>query len=122
MAQTFAAEGVAKDSDDGAFRVVLSAEEGLRVGENELVVRLGFHDPHDPLSPGRGIPGAEVLLFAWMPHAGIELEELRGVHVGDGRYAIGLELPEPGVWQLDFGFAVGDGVSDSASFAFVIGE
>jgi len=115
-------EGVAKDSEAGAFRVVLSAEDGLRVGENTLIVRLGFHDPDDPLATGRGIPGADVALYAWMPQGDGAVDGVRGVYVGDGRYRLDLEIPEPGVWQLDFDLAVGDGVDDSVSFAFVLGE
>lgn len=120
VAETFA-EGVARDSEDGAFRVVLSSEDGLGVGENTLIVRLGFHDPHDPSAPGLGIPGARVVLDAWMPHGTGELTGLHGVHLGDGHYAIELALPAPGVWQLDFDLAVGDAVSDSVSFAFLVG-
>jgi hypothetical protein len=122
VAESFT-EGMAKDSDDGAFRVALSSDEGgLRVGPNTLVVRLGFHDPNDPLALGRGIPGAEVRLDAWMPHGTGEVLDLRGIYVEDGRYEIALDLPAPGVWQLDFQFAVGSGVSDSVSFAFIIDE
>lgn len=120
-AETFV-EGVAKDSEAGAFRVVLSADDGLAVGANTLVVRLGFHDPQDPLAPGRGIPGAEVSLYAWMPQGDGSVDGVRGIYVGDGRYELELELAEPGIWQLDFDFAVGDGVDDSVSFAFVVGE
>jgi len=120
-AETFT-EGVAKDSEAGAFRVVLSADDGLAVGENTLRLRLGFHDPQDPAAPGRGIPGADVSVYAWMPHGDGALDGVRGVYVGDGEYELALELPEPGVWQLDFDLAVGDGVDDSVSFAFVIGE
>lgn len=123
-------QGVAKDSEGGAFRVVLSTpagfDEGLRVGENTLIVRLGFHDPDDPFAPGHGIPAAEVQLDAWMPSpqgSGGSVDGLRGVHVGDGRYEItGLTLPEPGVWQLDFALAIGENVDDSVSFAFVISD
>jgi hypothetical protein len=120
-AETFE-EGVAKDSDAGAFRVVLSSDHGLKVGENTLVVRLGFHDLHDPAAPGRGIPGADVMLDAWMPHDDLEVSGLRGVYVGDGSYEITWDIPEPGVWQLDFELAVGDGVQDSVSFAFIVGD
>jgi len=120
VAESFA-EGVAKDSDAGAFRVVLTTEDGLGVGENTLFVRLGFHDPHDPLAAGRGVPSADVVLHAWMPHSDGVVDGVRGVHVGDGRYEILLDLPAPGVWQLDLDLTVGDGVDDSVSFAFVVG-
>jgi hypothetical protein len=120
-AETFE-DGVAKDSDAGAFRVVLTTDGGLTVGENTLIVRLGFHEPDDPLAPGRGIPGADVTLDAWMPHDDFEVDGLRGVYVGDGSYEIAWEVPTPGVWQLDFDLAVGDGVQDSVSFAFVVSE
>jgi hypothetical protein len=120
-AETFV-EGIAKDSDAGAFRVMLTTADGFEVGENTLFVRLGFHDPHDPLAPGRGIPGADVMLDAWMPHDEGAVDGLRGVYVGDGQYAIDLDVASPGVWQLDFELGVGDGVRDSVSFAFVVGE
>jgi hypothetical protein len=115
-------EGMAKDSEYGAFRVVLTSEDGLEVGENTVFIRLGFHDPDDPLAPGRGIPAADVVLDAWMPYADGAVEDIRGVYFRDGIYAVELDLPEPGVWQLDFELAVGDGVHDSVSFAFVVGE
>jgi hypothetical protein len=120
-AETFE-EGVAKDSDGGAFRVVLTTEDGLEVGENTLVVRLGFHDPDDPAGPGRGIPGADVRLEAWMPYGDGAVSDLRGVYLGDGEYAVEVDLPERGIWQMDFDLRVGDGISDSVSFAFIIGE
>jgi hypothetical protein len=121
-AQTFE-DGLAKDSEAGAFRVVLTAPEGLGVGRNTLFVRLGFHDPRDPLAPGRGIPGAEVTLDAWMPKGKGAVDGIHGVHVGDGVYEIDeLILSKAGVWQLDFALAVGEGVDDSVSFAFVIAE
>jgi hypothetical protein len=120
-AETFA-EGVAKDSDVGAFRVMLSTADGLAVGDNTLFIRLGFHDPHDPTAPGQGIPGADVVLDAWMPHGDGSIEGVRGIYKGDGEYEIELELSEPGVWQLDFDLAVGEGVHDSVSFAFIVGE
>ena len=120
-AETFI-DGVAKDSEAGAFRVMLSAEDGLAVGANTLVLRLGFHDPADPLAPGLGIPGADVTLYAWMPHGSSSVDGVRGSYVGDGEYELELELPQPGVWQLDFDLAVGDDVDDSVSFAFVVGR
>ena len=120
VAESFA-EGTAKDSDQGAFRVMLTSDDGLEVGESTLIVRLGFHDPHDPLAPGRGIPSADVMLHAWMPHDDGVVDGVRGVHVGDGRYEIPLDLPKAGVWQLDFDLTVGDGVEDSVSFTFVVG-
>lgn len=120
-AETFE-EGIAKDSDLGAFRVVLTAEDELAVGDNTLFVRLGFHDPHDPTAPGRGIPGADVALNAWMPQGDGAVGDVRGIYVGDGTYRVELAVPEPGIWQLDFDLAVGDGVHDSVSFAFLIGD
>lgn len=120
-AETFQ-EGVAKDSDGGAFRVVLTTEDGLEVGDNTLFIRLGFHDPEDPDDPGRGIPGAAVEVEAWMPYGDGALSEVRGVYLDDGEYELELDLPEPGIWQLDFDIGVGDGITDSVSFAFVVGE
>lgn len=115
-------QGVMKTSDDGAFRVVLTSEAGLAVGPNALVVRLGFEDPNDPSSPGRGIPAADVALSAWMPQGDGAVDGIRGEYLGDGRYAVDVEFAEPGIWQLDFDLAVGDGIDDSVSFAFVVGE
>ena len=124
-AQTFE-DGVAKDTRDGAFRVVLTSDlegegDGLTVGDNTLYVRLGFHDPHNPEDPGRGIPSANVEVLAWMPYADGAVEG-RGTYVGDGVYAVDLDLSEAGIWQLDLEFEVGKSVADEVSFAFIIGE
>src|SRR5690606_15837846 len=54
-------DGMACDSDQGAFRVTLWSDSGeLEVGRNDLVIRLGFHDPSDPEAPGIGIPSARI--------------------------------------------------------------
>jgi hypothetical protein len=116
-------DGVAKDTEGGAFRIVLNTGDGaLEVGQNQLVVRVGFHDPDDPLDPGQGIPGAQIELLAWMPlDDGLMDRDLAVQYVGDGEYLIdGLELDRPGVWQLDMAIAVGATMRENVSFAFVI--
>lgn len=118
-------EGVAKDTEGGAFRVVLTTNDGaLEVGDNQLVVRVGFHDPDDALDPGQGIPGAQIELLAWMPlDDGLIDRSLAAQYVGDGEYLIdGVELDRPGVWQLDLEIAVGTTMRENVSFAFVVGE
>jgi hypothetical protein len=67
-------DGMALDSDNGAFRVVLSSEDGkLGTGRNDLIVRVGFHDPSDPEAEGRGIPNADVIVDAWMPNTELSM-------------------------------------------------
>lgn len=114
-------DGVGKDTEGGAFRVVLYAREGLSVGGNELVTRVGFHDPSDPLAPGYGIPGALVQLDAWPIDGDAEAVQSVGVHVGDGRYLFeDLELPAAGAWQFDFSIEVGETLDESVAFAFEV--
>jgi hypothetical protein len=114
-------DGIAKDTEGGAFRVVLYDREGLAVGANELVARVGFHDPGDPLAPGYGIPGARVHLDAWPIDGDAEAIELDGVHIGDGRYLFDdLELSAAGAWQFDFSIEVGQTMDESVAFAFQV--
>jgi hypothetical protein len=116
-------DGVAKDTEGGAFRIVLTSHDGsLDVGDNQLVVRVGFHDPEDPLDPGKGIPGASVELSAWMPLDDGQMERDVAVrYVGDGQYLIEpVVLDRAGVWQLDLGIAVGATIREEVSFAFVV--
>jgi hypothetical protein len=114
-------DGVAEDTEGGAFRVVLYARDGLAVGSNELVVHVGFHDPGDPLAPGYGIPGAHVQLDAWPIDGEGEAVVLDGVHIGDGRYLFDdLELSAAGAWQLDFSIQVGKTMDESVAFAFEV--
>ena len=118
--QTFH-DGIAEDTEGGAFRVTLHARDGLELGDNELIVHVGFHESSDSSDPGRGIPGADLRLDAWMPYADGASETLVGTHVGEGRYQIeGLVLDRPGIWQLDFAVAVGETLDERVSFAFVI--
>lgn len=114
-------DGVAKDTEGGAFRVLLYSREGLDVGANELVARVGFHDPEDPLAPGYGIPGARVHLDAWPIDGDGATVELDGAYVGDGRYVFdALELSAAGAWQLDFSIQVGETLDESVAFAFEV--
>lgn len=114
-------DGVGKDTEGGAFRVVLYAREGLAVGDNELVTHVGMHDPGDPLAPGYGIPGARVHLDAWPIDGDGEAVEFEGVYVGDGRYLFEeLELSAPGAWQFDFSIEVGETLDESVAFAFEV--
>ncbi|WP_106093093.1 hypothetical protein [Enhygromyxa salina] len=114
-------DGVAKDTEGGAFRVVLSSRDGLEVGENSLVARVGFHDAHDPEDPGVGIPGADVQLDAYMADGSGVVSDLRGQYLGDGRYEIiGLELSEPGIWRFELSIAVGATIDESVAFVFSV--
>lgn len=116
-------DGMALDSDSGAFRLVLSSEDGrLGTGRNDLLVRVGFHDPHDPEAEGRGIPNAELLVDAWMPdtevamHSAIEIS-----YMGDGAYAVeNVVLDRAGVWNFDIVIRVGDGMHETVSLAFEV--
>jgi hypothetical protein len=116
-------DGVSKDTEGGAFRVVLYARKGLDVGTNELVTRVGFHDPSDPLGPGYGIPGARVHVDVFPIDGEGEAIELDAVYVGDGRYVFEeLSLSDPGAWQFEFGIEVGETLDESVAFAFEISE
>jgi hypothetical protein len=114
-------DGIGKDTEGGAFRVVLYGRDGLNVGDNELIARVGFHDPGDPLAPGYGIPGARVHLDAWPLDGDGESVELDGAYVGDGRYQFDdLELSAAGAWQFDFSIEVGETLDESVAFAFEV--
>ncbi len=114
-------DGMAIDSDTGAFRVTLSsADGGMGVGRNDLVVRIGFHDPSAPNAEGRGVPGADLLLETWRPgtesvlHSEVE-------YLGDGAYAIeNVLLDAEGVWNMDLEIAVGEGMYETCTLAFEI--
>lgn len=121
-ARTFE-NGVSSDTDGGAFRVVLTSREGLDVGENSVIARVGFHDAHDPDDPGKGIPGADVRLDAYMPGGHGFVGNLPGTYLGDGRYEIsGLELDRAGIWRFEFSIAVGATIDESVAFVFSVAE
>ena len=114
-------DGMAVDSDDGAFRVVLSSEDGaLGTGRNDLIVRVGFHDPSDPQAEGRGIPNANVIVDAWMPDAEVAMQsDIEVSYIGDGAYAVeNVVLDRKGVWNFDIEIRVGDGMYETVSLAF----
>lgn len=114
-------DGVSKDTEGGAFRVVLNARGTLDVGANELMAHVGFHDPADPSGPGFGVPSARVHLDAYPIDGGGEAVELDGVHVGDGRYLFDdLELSAAGAWQFEFTIEAGKTIDESVAFAFEI--
>lgn len=118
-------DGMALDSDDGAFRVTLWSDSGeLVVGRNDLVLRIGFHDPNDATAPGKGIPNARVDLDAWMPAAEAAMQSEPVVtYLGDGEYRIeNVVLGDDGVWNFDFEMAVGEHMVETLSLAFAIGE
>ncbi|PRP92150.1 hypothetical protein ENSA5_50970 [Enhygromyxa salina] len=117
-------EGVAKDTEGGAFRVVLYSRDGLTVGaKNTMIARVGFHDPNAPEDPGLGIPGAELTLDAHLASGEFFADAVEATYIGEGRYQItGLELPEAGVWQFDFYIAVGETIDESVAFVFEISE
>jgi hypothetical protein len=113
--------GIGKDTEGGAFRVVLYSREGLEVGSNELVARVGFHDPSDPLAPGYGIPGARVRVDVFPVSGEGEPLELEAIYAEDGCYLFeDLELSAPGAWQFEFEIEVGETLDESVAFAFEI--
>jgi hypothetical protein len=114
-------DGVAKDTEGGAFRVVLYARDGLNVGDNALTVHVGFHDPADPTAPGLGIPGARVHLDAWPIDGDSAAVALEAEYVGEGRYLFdALQLSTVGAWQFDFVIEVGQTLDESVAFAFEV--
>ncbi|PRP99598.1 FixH family protein [Enhygromyxa salina] len=116
-------DGMAWDSDQGAFRVMLWSDTGdIQVGRNDLVLRLGFHDPVHADAPGQGIPGARVDIDAWMPKRDQAMEtEPVVTYIGDGQYRIeNVVLTDEGVWNFDFDVAVGTSMRESISLAFEI--
>lgn len=118
-------DGMALDSDDGAFRVTLWSDSGdLVVGRNDLIVRIGFHDPNDASAPGMGIPNARIDVDAWMPAAETAMQsEPLVTYLGDGQYRIeNVVLGEDGVWNIDFDMAVGEHMRETLSLAFEIAE
>jgi hypothetical protein len=116
-------DGMAWDSDQGAFRVMLWSDTGeIQVGRNDLVLRLGFHDPVDADDPGQGIPGARLDIDAWMPTNDESMPtEPVVTYIGDGQYRIeNVVLTDEGVWNFDFDVAIGDSMRESISLAFEI--
>ena len=116
-------DGMACDSDQGAFRVTLWSDSGeLEVGRNDLVIRLGFHDPSDPEAPGIGIPSARIDLDAWMPAADEAMETEPAVtYLGDGQYRLeNVVLTDDGVWNFDFEVAIGENMHETVSLAFAV--
>ncbi|KIG15985.1 hypothetical protein DB30_05039 [Enhygromyxa salina] len=116
-------DGMAWDSDQGAFRVMLWSDSGnIQVGRNDLVLRLGFHDPVHADAPGQGIPGARVNIDAWMPTSDEAMQtEPVVTYIGDGQYRIeNVVLTDDGVWNFDFDVAIGDSMRESISLAFEI--
>jgi hypothetical protein len=115
--------GVTKDTEGGVFRVILTSRDGLELGPNRLIARVGFHDAHDPEDAGVGIPGADLRLDAYLPGSEGSVSGLPGRYLGDGRYEIaGLDLDEAGVWRFEFSIAVGATIDESVAFVFFIPE
>lgn len=101
--------------------MILTSREGLDVGENSVIARVGFHDAHDPEDPGVGIPSADVRLDAYMPGGQGFVSDLQGSYLGDGRYEIsGLDLDEAGIWRFEFSIAVGATIDESVAFVFLV--
>jgi hypothetical protein len=116
-------DGMGLDSDDGAFRVTLWSDSGdIEVGRNDLVIRLGFHDPNDATAPGTGIPNARIDVDAWMPDVDEAMSSEPVVtYLGDGEYRIeNVVLGEDGVWNFDFAVAVGENMRETVSLAFAV--
>lgn len=116
-------DGMGCDSDQGAFRVMLWSDTGdIQVGRNDLVLRLGFHDPLHADAPGQGIPNAQVNIDAWMPTANESMQtEPVITYIGDGQYRIeNMVLTDDGVWNIDFDVAIGESMRESISLAFEI--
>lgn len=115
-------DGVTRDTDGGAFRVMLESRDGLAVGDNTLIVRVGFHDPSDPEGPGVGVPGATVTLDASMPNGAGYLDGLEATELDDGRYLVeGVALDQAGVWRFELGVEVGETLDESVGFGFDVG-
>lgn len=116
-------DGMATDSDQGAFRVTLWSDSGeLEVGRNDLVLRLGFYDPSNPEGPGLGIPEARIDLDAWKPTADEAMStEPQITYMRDGQYRIeNVVLPSDGVWNFDFEVAIGENMYETVSLAFAV--
>ena len=116
-------DGMSCDSDAGAFRVTLWSDTGdLEVGQNNLVVRIGMHNPNNPEDQGTGIPNADIDLDAWMPAANSSMaNEPLVEYLGDGQYRLeNVVLPEQGVWNFDFEVVVGENMYETVSLAFAI--
>ncbi len=117
-------DGERKLTDDGAFAVELSHEDGQpQVGDNDFMLRLEFPDPADP-SQGMGIPDARIAVDCWMPNADHAMAANPMVIPGKaGDYELAhIVLDEAGVWQFDFEIAVGEKMVETVSFAFVVDE
>lgn len=115
--------GVAKDTDGGAFRVVLNSRSGLVLGDNDIVVHVGFHEPSDPTGAGKGIPNADVRLLAHNLDTGAQTPELSGSYLGDGRYEFnGIELSEAGAWSFELAIEAGETIDESVAFVFDVVE
>ena len=116
-------DGMACDSDQGAFRVMLWSDTGdLAVGRNDLVVRIGFHDPADPSAPGKGIPSAQIDIDAWMPAVDEAMATEPSIsYLGDGQYRVeNVVLTEEGVWNFDFELVIGEHMHETLSLAFEV--
>lgn len=116
-------DGMICDSDQGAFRVTLWSDSGdIEVGANNLIVRLGMFDPNDIEGAGKGIPGANIDLDAWMPTADEAMDAEPTVeYIGDGQYRFeNVVLTDEGVWNFDFSVAVGQNMQESISLAFSV--
>jgi hypothetical protein len=115
-------DGMACDSDQGAFRVMLWSDTGdIQVGRNDLVLRIGFHDPLNADAPGQGIPGAHVDIDAWTTNDETMTTEPVVTYLGDGEYRIeNVVLTDEGVWNFDFDVMVGTSMRESISLAFEI--
>lgn len=114
-------DGMGMSSDSGAFRVVLSSADGeLATGRNDLVLRLGFHDPQNPEAEGRGVPGAEITVDAWMADDAVGMTSAVTLsYLGDGAYALdNLVLEHSGVWNFAFDIRVGTGMHETLSLTF----
>jgi hypothetical protein len=114
-------DGTTVSTHRGAFDVTLTSDSGdLVLGENHLVVRVAFPDPNDPNAEGKGVPGAEIELDAWMPNEDHTTRiEPSVTYLGDGEYLVApVLLDRAGVWALDFDIRVGASIDETAAFAF----
>ncbi len=123
VAQQFE-EGVAQDTEGGAFRVVLTSRGGLEAGdESTLIARVGFHEPSDPDGPGKGVPGATVQLDAYMPNGAGYIESIEATYLNDGQYLLeGIELDQAGTWRFELGIEVGQTIDEHVAFSFNIAD
>jgi hypothetical protein len=113
-------DGVHKDTEGGAFRIALFARDGLQPGPNQLIVRVGFHDPGDPDGLGVGVPAAIVHLDAFALDGSAQQLDLEASYLSDGRYLIDDLALSASDWSFELRIEAGATIDESVAFAFVV--